>query len=95
MFQVGITNFPKDRLATHTKLGWAVRELRGPMDGHLTNDLETGILRSLKKRRAVFANHAGGEKFDGWSEAWTTASLHVSDLKELLDFVYQDDELHK
>lgn len=91
MFQVGITNVPKDRLATHVKLGWTVRELRGPMDGHLTNDLETGILRALKKRGAVFANRAGGSKFDGWSEAWTSSSFSAASLFALIEMVYEDD----
>ena len=91
MLQIGITNAPKVRLAQHSKLGWEVLEVRGPMDGHLTNDLETAILRSAKKRGALFANKSGVQKFDGWSEAWMKDSLHVSSLKELLDLVYEDD----
>lgn len=91
MLQIGITNTPKVRLAQHIKLGWEVLEVRGPMDGHLTNDIETAILRSAKKRGALFANKSGVQKFDGWSEAWMKDSLHVSSLRELFDLVYEDD----
>lgn len=91
MFQIGISNQPKKRLHDHELLGWRVLEVRGPMEGHLANDLETAMLRALKKRGAVFANKAGGERFDGWSEAWLSTSLPVSSISEILDFVYEDD----
>ena len=56
MFQIGITNVPDDRLNRHRKLGWEVLELRGPMDGHLTQQWETAILRMLKARGADLSN---------------------------------------
>ena len=43
MAQIGITNDPDKRLGQHKKLGWEVLELRGPMDGHLTQQWETAI----------------------------------------------------
>ena len=49
MFQIGITNFPNDRLAVHKRGGWEVIELRGPMDGHYTQQLETDCLHALEK----------------------------------------------
>jgi len=91
MYQVGITNVPKDRLATHVKLGWTVREVRGPMDGHLTSDLESGILRALKKRGALFSHRAGGSKFDGWTEAWVASTYRASSIASLIALVYEDD----
>ena len=91
MFQIGISNQPEKRLHDHELLGWRVLEVRGPMEGHLANDLETAMLRALKKRGAVFANKESGKRFDGWSEAWLSASLHVSSISEILDFVYEDD----
>lgn len=57
----------------------------------LTRDLETACLRSLKRRGATFINEADFKKFDGWTEAWTRTSLDVSGLREILDFVYEDD----
>jgi hypothetical protein len=95
MFQIGITNYPEDRLARHTGIGWTVLEIRGAMDGSLTRNLETAILRSLKRRGAMFANKTGGRKFDGWSESWSKLSVNVSGLKDLLNFVHEDDALVK
>jgi len=91
MFQIGITNFPDDRLARHKGIGWTVLEVRGAMDGAATRTLETAILQTLKRRGAVFANKSDGRKFDGWSESWLKASVKVSGLKDLLDFVHEDE----
>jgi hypothetical protein len=91
MFQIGITNFPKDRLGRHEKSGWEILELRGPMDGLLTRQLETNCLHALDKRGAIFGHKAGIEKFDGYSEAWTKSSLNVTSIKQILDWVYEDE----
>jgi hypothetical protein len=91
MFQIGITNFPEDRLGGHTRRGWEVIELRGPMDGHLTQQLETSSLRTLEKHGAILGHKAGVEKFDGYSEAWTKSSLNVTSIKQILDWVYEDE----
>jgi tRNA(Arg) A34 adenosine deaminase TadA len=92
MLQIGITNYPDSRLGQHARVGWEPLEIRGPMDGSLTRNLETDILRSLIRRGALFANKTSCLKFDGWSEAWTKSSLPVTSLKELLEFVYTDDQ---
>jgi len=91
MFQIGITNDPVTRLAKHGRKGWEVRELRGPMDGHLTQKIEIDCLHSLKKRGAILGHKAGFDKFDGYSEAWTKASLNVTSIKQMLDWVYDDE----
>jgi hypothetical protein len=91
MFQIGITNVPNDRLGKHKRHGWDIVELRGPMDGHLTQKLETECLHALEKRGAVLGHKAGIEKFDGYSEAWTKASLNVTSIKQILDWVYEDE----
>ena len=95
MFQIGISNFPDDRLNDHKKLGWTVLEIRGAMDGSATRALETAILQTLKRRGAVFANQNNGKKFDGWSESWLKSSVKVSGLKDLLDFVHEDEQIKK
>jgi hypothetical protein len=92
MFQIGISNFPKIRIAEHSRRSWEVLEVRGPMEGHLAQQLETAILHAIERRGAVLGHKAQIEKFDGYSEAWTMASLSVTDLKQLLDWVYEDDE---
>ena len=91
MFQIGITNFPDKRLHKHGRSGWEVIELRGPMDGHLTRQIETDCLHALEKRGAVLGHKAGIDKFDGYSEAWTKASLNVTSIKQILDWVYEDE----
>ncbi len=91
MFQIGITNVPDKRLQKHGRGGWRPLEVRGPMDGHLTRQLETGIMRALRKRGAKIGKAAGVGEFDGWSEAWLSSSLRVTSLRELIEFVYEDD----
>jgi hypothetical protein len=91
MFQIGITNFPENRLNDHKRRGWEVIELRGPMDGHLTQQLETSCLHALEKRGAILGHKAGIDKFDGYSEAWTRASLNVTSIKQILEYVYADE----
>jgi hypothetical protein len=91
MFQIGITNFPDDRLGDHKRRDWEVIEIRGPMDGHLTQKLETDCLHALEKHGAILGHKAGIEKFDGYTEAWTKKSLNVTSIKQLLDWVYEDE----
>jgi hypothetical protein len=91
MYQIGITNTPKRRLGEHSKGGWEVIELRGPMDGQLTKKLEIDCLHALEKRGAVLGHKAGIDKFDGYSEAWTKRSLNVTSIKQILDWVYEDE----
>lgn len=84
MFQVGITNVPDDRLKDHRRLGWEVLELRGPMDGHLTQQWETAILRMLKAKGADLSNSEIAGKFDGYSEAWSKSTFNAKSIKELM-----------
>ena len=91
MYQVGISNIPVTRLGQHSKRGWEVIEVRGPMKGHLAQQLEISCLHALEKRGAILGHRAGIEKFDGYSEAWTKASLNVTSIKQILDWVYEDD----
>ena len=92
MYQLGISNFPKTRLDKHGRRGWEVIEVRGPMEGHLAQQLETAILHAVEHRGAVLGHKAQIEKFDGYSEAWTKDSLTVTSFKQLLDWVYEDDK---
>ena len=85
IYQVGITNIPEDRLARHKRNGFELLELRGPMDGHTAQELETALLRYLKSQKADLSpDHVAG-KFDGFSESWTIDSYKVNNLKELID----------
>ena len=92
LFQIGISNFPESRLGQHSKRGWEVMEVRGPMEGHIARQLETAILHAVERRGAILGHKAEIEKFDGYSEAWTKDSLSVTSFKQLLDWVYEDDQ---
>ncbi len=94
MNQIGITNVPDDRLNRHKRLGWEVLELRGPMDGHLTQQWETSILRMLKAKGADLSNEKIAGKFDGYSEAWSKSTFGVSSIKELMRLTeeFEEDE---
>jgi hypothetical protein len=85
IFQIGITNFPKDRLQSHKRNGFELLDLRGPMDGHTAQELETAILRFLKSQKADLSPEHIAGKFDGYSESWTIDSFKVNNLKELID----------
>ncbi len=89
--QIGITNHPDNRLARHGRDGWESIEIRGPMEGHLTQKLETACLHALEKRGAILGHKARIEKFDGYTEAWTKKSLNVTSIKQILDWVYEDE----
>lgn len=84
MFQIGISNYPDHRIADHKRLGWEVLELRGPMDGHLTQQWETAILRMLKAKGADLSNAKIAGKFDGYSEAWSKSTFEVKSIKQLM-----------
>ena len=89
--QIGITNELKQRLAKHAKGGWDLLDVRGPMDGYLTQLLETSCLQALEKRGAILGHKAGIDKFDGYTEAWTKQSLNVTNIKQIIDWVYEDE----
>ena len=84
MYQIGITNVPEIRLARHKKKGWKIIELRGPMDGLLTQKWETSILQMLKAQGADLSNAKIAGKFDGYSEAWSKSTFKAISIKELM-----------
>ena len=57
------------------------------MDGYLTRDWETSILRMLKKSGAALAAEDIAGKFDGHTEAWIEETFPVRSLRELMNFV--------
>jgi hypothetical protein len=90
--QIGITNYPEDRLKVHEKFGWRLLQLRGPMDGHLTADWETSILKMLRINKAQMGPGKGdinkvigvdGIPFIG-TEIWVKHTFPVSSINELM-----------
>jgi hypothetical protein len=92
MFQIGITNNPDRRIGKHARIGWELLELRGPMDGHLTQQWETAILRMLRAKGADLSNSKIAGKFDGYSEAWSKSTFEVSSIKELMRLTEEFEE---
>ena len=93
MFQIGITNVPEDRIGRHKRNGWEIIEVRGPMDGHLTQQWETAMLRMLKAKGADLANSKVAGKFDGYSEAWSKSTFPVNSIKELMRLTEEFEEI--
>ncbi|TRZ85962.1 MAG: hypothetical protein D4R83_05510 [Streptomycetaceae bacterium] len=92
MLQIGITNVPEVRFKKHRRLGWEVLELRGPMDGHLTQQWETAMLRMLKAKGADLSNGKIAGKFDGYSEAWSKSAFEARSIKELMRLTEEFEE---
>ena len=95
MFQIGITNNLEERVSKHQRSRWTIMEVRGPMEGQLTKQLETAFLRTLHKRGAKLGKRGSLEKFDGFTESWTKKSLSVTSIKQILDWVYEDETVAK
>lgn len=84
MLQIGISNDIKRRLSEHQKNGWKVIEIRGPMDGQLTQEIESAVLKMLKAKGADLSNKEVAGKFDGYSEAWSKSTFPVKSIRELM-----------
>jgi hypothetical protein len=92
MQQIGITNYPKKRLATHQKLGWEIIELRGPLMGEVARTWETEILRALKRHGASFTADREQGKFTGFSESWIKSSFTLKSIREMMSLVETDEK---
>lgn len=72
--QVGISNKPSRRLATHRSDGWELLDLVGPVDGADNFENESAIKRWLRDKVGTLPRT---------TEAWSTAALEVSSIREL------------
>lgn len=93
MQQIGITNNLERRITEHSKSGWVLADYRGPMDGLLTQQWETAILRMIKAKGADLSNSKIAGKFDGYSEAWSKSTFEVSSIKELMRLTEEFEEI--
>jgi hypothetical protein len=91
MYQIGITNVPEDRLGRHRKLGWELREIRGPLDGFVTRQWEQDILEMLRGKGLKLGSKKGVGKFDGYTEAWDANAFKVDSLKSLMRLVEENE----
>ena len=92
LLQVGITNQPEIRLASHQSREWEPLDIRGPMDGTLTRSWEKSILATLKSEGADFISDGRHGRFSGYTEAWVEASHPTSSLIELMRAVETREE---
>jgi hypothetical protein len=93
MMQIGITNFPSDRIGTHARSGWEALEVRKFDDGALCAATERAALAALRTRGARLgrASDDRAGKFDGFTEAWPTSSLEVTSIQQLLEWIRHDE----
>lgn len=72
--QIGITNVPKTRLATHKRSGWLLVEILGPSDGAKVLSAESAIKQWLK---------GNSLQIEGTRENWNKTDLVVASLAEI------------
>ena len=89
LLQIGISNNPEVRLNKHSKSGWALLDLRGPMDGSLAYQWEQDILQAMMKTGIPVRSDKDTGRFDGYTEAWPKSDLSVLKIRELMDLVEQ------
>lgn len=87
LLQFGLTNVPDQRLGIHSKGGWDVIDLRGPMDRVLAADWERSLKALAKRKSLTMGRKLGVGKFTGYTEAWPLAEYRVGTLRELMDAV--------
>ncbi len=83
LIQIGITNYPKDRLARHKKSGWKLLNLVHPISGTETRRIETVLKQWLRSEKIPMGHTPDGSKFDGYTESWPEEELLVSSIYEL------------
>ena len=85
LLQIGITNHPNERLSTHAQSGWEALEVRGPMDGQLTRQIETDLLRFLRDQNLLLNQKDYENKFRGYTESWIEAEYPIKNLGSLIE----------
>ena len=93
LMQVGITNSPRTRLAKHSKSGWELLDLRGPIEGALAKEWEKGILKMVKNRINNSKKKSKISKFDGYTEAWEKSIFQANSVKELMKLTEEFEEI--
>jgi len=84
LFQIGITNFPTERIGLHKSRGWVKLDLLGPLKGSEARKIEKQILKFIKSQGAKIIPGESPKKFDGYTEAWSCNTFPVKSIKELM-----------
>ena len=91
LYQIGISNVPDNRLATHAASGWEVIDLRGPMPGDITYQWEQSILNTLKLRGVSLSPEHIAGRFSGYTESWVQEDFPAKSLNELMNLVHKNE----
>jgi predicted GIY-YIG superfamily endonuclease len=99
MLQIGITNNPARRRQQHQTDGWTLIDIRGPMDGVLTQALERDILKFLKNQARVKLSTSRRSQHEGkpgqkGGEAWPIEQYRPKSLKDLVSEAMKWTESH-
>lgn len=91
MLQIGITNSPDVRLEVHSRLGWEVIEVRGPMMGDVAKGWEQDILGMIRAKGVPLGRSNHGEKFTGYTESWLKEFYNPKNIRTLMKDVEEQD----
>ncbi len=84
LYQVGITNYPSERIALHKGRGWIPIELKGPIKGSEARKIEKSLLQALKSNGAKIVSKNSPKKFDGYTESWSRSTFEAKSIRELM-----------
>ncbi len=90
LYQIGVSNRIKGRLAEHTRKGWKVIDVSSVMPGDVAYQYEQDGRKVIKSRGGCFTDLLGNEKSSGYSEVWKRASFRPKSLARLIQMVDQD-----
>jgi hypothetical protein len=68
---------------THKKNGWEVLDVVGPADGYWVVDTENAFT-AFFRNKGLLLPYDHPDKFDGYTESWSSDDLSFSLLSELL-----------
>jgi DNA-directed RNA polymerase subunit RPC12/RpoP len=84
LLQIGITNYPDQRLAQHARHTWVQLDLVGPFDGGLVHSWEQSILRALRAMGYQAGPPESTGSVGGFTETWYEHDFSVRSIDELL-----------
>jgi hypothetical protein len=87
LFQIGISNSPKQRIGQHSKNGWSLIDQTEMMKGDTAYLLEQSLLSFIRTKNIPYGFTLNGSKFDGYTESWPKEELFVSSIQELRQLV--------
>lgn len=81
LLQVGISNYPTQRLTHHQRNGWTTLDVIGPFDGNVCYAWEQSIIGYVRGTGANEPTASG--RFEGVTEAWQIDDLPVANIRQL------------